>query len=129
VLPLRYGRVWLSLGLAALLLGVLVAMRPVGGALLFTLGDKVAHAAAFATFAVWFGGLVESRLMWRVALALLAYGVLIEVLQSLVPYRSADSQDLAADAVGILLGWLVSAAGLSHWGRQLEQWLAAPRRP
>jgi VanZ family protein len=129
MLPLRYGRYWLGLGVAALVLGVLVAMRPTGGTLLFTLGDKVAHAAAFATFAIWFGGLVESRVMWRVALALLAYGLLIELLQSLVPYRSADSRDLAADAVGILLGWLVSAAGLSQWGWQLEKWLAAPRRP
>jgi len=36
-------------------------------------------------------------------LGLLAYGAVIEVLQSLTPTRSAEWLDLLADAVGILL--------------------------
>ena len=36
---------------------------------------------------------------------LLAYGALIEVLQSFTPNRSADWRDLVADAVGLALGW------------------------
>lgn len=127
--PLRFGPLWLALGVAGLIAGLAVALRPSGGGVLFLLGDKVAHAAAFAGFAVWFGGLVEPRRMWQVALGLLAYGAAVEVFQSLTPYREADSRDLAADIGGILLGWSLCAAGLRHWCRQLEQWLVARPPP
>ena len=114
--PLRYARFWLALGITALAAGLLVALQPGGGMLLSAFGDKVNHAAAFVAFTLWFGGIVEPRNMWRVALALLAYGLAIEVVQGMTVYRKADSRDL-------------STAGLRHWCRQLEQWLAAHRSP
>jgi VanZ family protein len=127
MLPLRYGRLWLAVGLLALLAGVAVALQRQSGLPLFVLSDKLYHAAAFAAFTVWFGGLVELRRLWWVALGLLGYGALIEVAQSFVPYRQADGFDLAADAAGILLGCVLSAAGLRHWGRRVDAWLAGPR--
>ena len=36
---------------------------------------------------------------------ILAYGGLIEVLQSFTGYRFAEWNDLLADAMGLLLGW------------------------
>jgi VanZ family protein len=75
---------------------------------------------------VWFGGLVELRNLPWVAAGLLGYGVLIEFAQSFVPYRQADGFDVAADVAGILLGWVLSAAGLRHWGRRVDAWLAGP---
>ncbi len=126
---LRYARWWSGLGVLALAAGVGVALKPGGGMLLATLGDKLNHALAFAFFTVWFGGVVAPGRMWQVALLLLGYGIAIEGAQALTPYRQAEALDVAADAGGILLGWALSAAGLRHWCRQLEAWLVAPRSP
>ncbi len=68
--------------------------------------DKLMHVGAFA------GLSVLACLAWPgrlriVAVGLLAYGVLIEVLQSYFPPRTASLADVVADAVGIALGiWL-----------------------
>lgn len=40
-------------------------------------------------------------------LGLLAYGALIEILQSFTPNRTADWFDLFADSLGILAGWVL----------------------
>jgi VanZ family protein len=50
----------------------------------------------------WIPGLHERRIL----AGLLAYGGLIELLQGLTETRHADSQDLLANGVGIVLGWL-----------------------
>ena len=44
-------------------------------------------------------------LLLAVLVALLLYGALIEVLQSLTSYRFAEWGDLLADAIGLLPGW------------------------
>ena len=64
--------------------------------------DKANHALAFGVLAV-LGGIAYPGRLARLLVALLAYGALIEVLQSLTPDRSAEWLDLLADAVGLLL--------------------------
>jgi VanZ family protein len=67
--------------------------------------DKLNHFSAFATLTVLAGiGWLQPR---RAALALLAYGGLIELLQTQVPGRSAEWTDLAADGIGILIGLML----------------------
>jgi len=72
--------------------------------------DKTNHLLGFATLAALarFG---YPGPAWPRLLALVAYGALIEVLQSMTPDRSAEWVDLAADSIGILIGW--SAAWLA----------------
>lgn len=76
--------------------------------------DKLNHFSAFGTLTV-LGGLAWAGRRGRVAWALLAYGGLIELLQTQVPGRSAEWADLLADGIGILLGLamlrLLSRAG------------------
>ena len=72
--------------------------------------DKGRHLMAFGTLA-WvavqaFGG--QRRSVAAIALALLAYGVVIELVQSLIPGRFPSGMDVAADAVGIVLGLLAA---------------------
>ena len=73
--------------------------------------DKLEHALTFALLAgagcrVW----GDARC---VVVALLTYGVVIELLQSLTPYRSAEALDLLADALGLFVGvWLARR----RWG-------------
>ena len=75
--------------------------------------DKSNHLLAFAVLALLADRLVMA---WgrgaRVRLAawglVLAYGGLIELLQSQIPGRSAEWADLGADAMGVAVGVVVS---------------------
>jgi VanZ family protein len=129
MLPLRFAYWWLGAGLLALAVGLAVALTPQGPVVLpVNLNDKLAHAGAFLVFMVWFLGLVEFRRAWRVALALVLYGILIELLQSLTSTRQAEFGDVLADGAGVLLGWVLGAAGLRHWCSRVESWLVPPQR-
>ena len=62
------------------------------------------HAMTFAVLAMLGCSAYPERKV-QVLLGLLAYGVLIELLQSLTDYRMAEALDVVADGVGILVGW------------------------
>ena len=66
--------------------------------------DKSNHMLAFGVLTALGLKAFAQRLM-RVLLCMLAYGALIEILQSFTPNRSAEWGDLLADAVGIALGF------------------------
>lgn len=100
----RAGRV------ALLLLLVVIswlALRTGPGPEISTGTDKLDHMAAFAALAA------TAVLGWRrplaAALALVGYGVLIELLQSQIPGRTAEVADVLADAIGIGVGLAVFA--------------------
>lgn len=96
---------FLFVGLA--LLGIVVALLPGVGGGGFPHADKLMHATALFGFAVLLD-LATPRSFWRwKAPVLLSYGAFIELLQSFTTWRSASLADLAADAAGILLYWLL----------------------
>jgi VanZ family protein len=125
LLPLRYARAWLSAGLILLVLGLVSALSTVATPMPLTVNDKLIHLIGFIGFMVWFGGVFQARFVPLVALGLFAYGLLIELLQSFTVTRQAEGLDLAADTAGILLGWILSTAGLSRWCMKLESWFAS----
>lgn len=72
--------------------------------------DKANHSLAFASLAfsaVWALWQRPRQWIWLV-LALLAYGIGIEIAQSFLPPREADWHDVVADGVGIALGLLAA---------------------
>ena len=74
--------------------------------------DKLEHLAAFLFFALLFSLSFESKLF------LLAYPVVHELLQLLVPWRSFDPLDLATNFAGVAAGLLVLEAWKKlHAGR------------
>ena len=91
------------------------------------MNDKVAHAVAFTTLMAWFCGIFELRFAPRIAIALLCLGILIELLQQQLTYRSAELADGLADMGGILVGWALAASGLDRWTAVLESWVASDR--
>jgi VanZ family protein len=74
--------------------------------------DKLNHLSAFVVLSVFGERSFALRSGWRAAvpLALLAFGVFIELVQSQIPGRSADAADVLADALGIAAGLLIAAA-------------------
>jgi VanZ family protein len=69
--------------------------------------DKLEHAGAFAALMV-LGSLAWPRHLFRVAVGLLIYGGLTEVLQgTLTSTRSASAADWVADALGVGVGYLL----------------------
>ena len=88
-------------------LAVLVlALIPMGPNIPTTGWDKGNHLLAFSVMAVLGCWAYPGRTI-TVLVGLLAYGGLIEVLQSFTPYRFAEWGDLPADAMGLALGWVL----------------------
>jgi VanZ family protein len=86
-----------------------LAFSPAPPPQLTTGWDKSNHFAAFASLTV------NAMLVWRwaraaaIAAGLVGYGVLIELVQSQIPQRSGEADDVLADAVGIAIGLALSA--------------------
>lgn len=102
-LPQPGATIWRWLLALAMLVLLVLSLAPASANLPTTGWDKGNHALGFAVL-----GLL-GRWAWpgRTAIvltALLAYGGLIELLQSLTPDRVAEAADLLADWVGLLLG-------------------------
>ena len=89
--------------------------------------DKWAHVVIFAVLSLWFAGQYPVRSYWRIALGLLAFGVLIEICQRAMGYRSAEWLDVLSDLAGIAVGLLVAGVGVGGWSLRFEEWLAARR--
>jgi VanZ family protein len=90
----------------------------------FGRNDKLLHGATFLVLAVWFTGLYSKSAYWRVGLGLLFFGVLIEISQRMLSYRTADLLDVGADTAGIVLGLVIGAAGMGGWCLRVEAHLA-----
>jgi VanZ family protein len=101
-------RLWRG-SLAALMLAIcILAFDPNPPEALDTGWDKLNHGLAFAVLAPC-AALALQGLHWRwpaAALLALAFGAFIELVQSQIPGRSGEWQDLLADAAGIALGRL-----------------------
>jgi VanZ family protein len=111
-------RQWRTLLFVLMIVGVLFAVRPLTSRYapetVFMHSDKIAHLLYFAFLWVMArrAGFTSG---WPLALALLGYGVFIEVAQALTPtHRSASLSDVAADSVGIALAWWITRRGSSR---------------
>jgi VanZ family protein len=125
MLPLRYARRWQIAGILVLI-GVLVAeLSPALPDLQLSkvLTDKWLHGLTFAFLTVWFSGQYGRHSYWRLAFGMLAFAALIEVCQRMLTYRSAETMDLVADAVGVAAGLVIAWVGAGGWSLRFENWL------
>lgn len=120
--PLRYLWLWRSVGHALILLSLAAALLPAPrGIGSVVLGDKLLHAAAFAFLMLWYAQLYAGRRdRLRCAVSLIGFGCLIELLQGLLPYRSADGWDLVADVAGVAIGFVLARTRLGQLLSGLE---------
>ncbi len=135
MLELRYARFWRAASMVLLLLVLAATLMPaiwfwtdrVRLAAWIAGFDKWSHFIGFLVLSVWFGGLYRKRSYWRVAMGLLAFGILIEICQRAVGYRSAEWMDVVADALGIVVGLTIAYLGLGAWCQSFEAWLHGRR--
>lgn len=115
------GFAWLAVGIVL----ALAKLPPIPLDISYT--DKIEHAVAFALMMLYAGMLFPRDRRWA-ALGLLIYGIKVEMLQLLVPWRSAEWLDIAADAAGIGLGWCLLFTPIQHALGWLDRRLAVLSR-
>jgi VanZ family protein len=123
---LRYANFWLAGGIFLMAAVLYLTLTPGSGSSIAH-ADKAGHFIVFVALMFWFGGIFRLRSAPWAALALLAFGILIELLQSRLSYRSAEIADALSDCVGILVGWALAATGLGRWASVIESWLPEKR--
>ena len=129
MLSLRYSRRWQIAGIGLLAMVLAGALLPAdwfwseGPDSPFFISDKWVHGVTFAALALWFSGQYARRSYWRLIMGLVAFGLLIEMTQRMVSYRTAEWMDLLADLLGLAVGMVVALAGAGGWCLRFEEWL------
>lgn len=118
---LEYRYLWLFGGVSLVGMVLYLTLMPAVAAPTL-MNDKVSHGIAFMVLMTWFCGVFEMRFSPFVAIVLLCLGVLIELVQQQLTYRSAEFADGLADLTGIGAGWVLAAVGLQHWAVRIESW-------
>lgn len=122
--PFRWPRRWLRAWFAMMALTVVVCLLPMPEVpLRVEHGDKLEHFVGYALLAAYAAMLFEAARARRLAyVAVLALGVLVEGLQTLVPWRSGgDPADMLANALGVLIGMTVAVTPLRHGLQRFER--------
>ncbi len=123
---LRFHSWWLTVGWG-LVLGVVYSSltpNPVDVSPL-VLGDKLAHFGAYLVLMLWFAQLYARRRHRIIAGWLVLLGVVLEVVQGGLGYRTFDLADMLANALGVVAAWWLAATPLGHGLRRGEaRWLA-----
>jgi VanZ family protein len=132
MLALRHARRWQLASVFILFLVLAATLMPAvwfwddkdGAIRWFRHFDKWLHGMTFLALSLWFAGLYRKSSYWKVAVGLLAFGLIIEACQRMVSYRTADWLDVGADAAGIIAGLLIGLAGIGGWCLRVEEHFA-----
>ena len=117
---LKYRKIWLSLGVLAMMAVAILCLLPSSNLPKFSVSDKLVHFSAYFVLAAWFSGIVKRNNYIVFGLVLLAFSYLIELLQGLSKYRSFEWQDLLANGLGISVALLLGVWFLHTWCKKFE---------
>ncbi len=94
---------WYGIGFSMLAFVTVLSLMPVSDGV--DVNDKLIHLFVYACLSSWFSLIVKSgrSLIW-VSIGLIIFGLLIEFLQGLTEYRSAELADAIANSIGVLIG-------------------------
>jgi VanZ family protein len=118
--------VWLILGWLLVLFVIYLSLTPEPMQVPGEQGDKFGHMFAYAALMSWFANLYElpaRRLQF--AVGFVALGVALEFVQRWTGYRAFEVADMAADAVGVAVGWLLAPPRMPNYLRGAESIFAA----
>jgi len=125
MLPLRFPRIWLTLGLL-LVAGVVIGSLLPGNALPMILQrDKLVHAGSYLLLMVWFAGIYERKRHLMVAIVLAALGFALDAMQGGIATRTFDLRDVLANITGVAIGFVLSRILFAGWCQRVERLLLA----
>lgn len=112
---MKLERLWLAGGWVCIALILYFSLMPMPPEIDVEQGDKLGHFAAYGITTLWFAQLytAKSQRLW-LAFWMVTLGIALEFAQDATGYRSFDVADMAADAVGVLLGWLAAPPRLPN---------------
>jgi VanZ family protein len=121
MLPLRYPRLWLGLGWAAVVFAIVICLIPMSQLPQANVSDKTEHFVAYLLLSLWFAGIYPRARYWIIAIGLCVLGVLIEFAQGAMQLgRHADAMDVVANSSGIVAGLALCWIGLGGWAQWVE---------
>jgi len=106
---MRVRSAWRAIGWALVAVVIWQSLTPHPIAIPVEHGDKFEHVGAYVALMFWFAQLeTQSRARLRYAIGFVALGVALEFAQGLTDYRTFEFDDMAADAIGVLIAWISS---------------------
>ncbi len=104
--PLRLALIWQTVGWVLVAIVTILSLIPEPPSMPTIMSwDKSQHTAAYAALMYWFGMAFTRH--WRWPAFLLAWGLLMEVVQGLGGIRTMDPFDMVANLLGVLGGLLI----------------------
>ena len=113
---LRLVGLWRAIGIALILLVIYQSLNHDPIEVTVAEGNMAGHFIAYGTLMLWFSQMHEStrgRLLCAAAFALMGLG--LEFAQGMTDYRTFDLIDAAANACGVVLGWLLAPPRLPNF--------------
>jgi VanZ family protein len=110
--PLQLFPLWFALGVGLVALVIFLSLTPKPPHLVnFAMSDKVGHSLAYAVLMGWFGQLYRGKLPLALfALGFTLLGVSMEYLQWLGRVRDFEYDDMLADIIGVIVGWILTVS-------------------
>jgi VanZ family protein len=114
--PTRIAGYWKAAGWMLVLAIITLSLTPAPPHLNLEQGDKLGHFAAYGLVTLWFAQLYTAlrQRIW-LALGMVALGIALEYAQRATGYRSFEVADMAADAIGVAIGWLAAPPRLPNF--------------
>jgi len=100
-------RLWWMAGWLGVVITLIVSLMPPALDSSSGHADKIVHLLGYALLTFWWAQLI-TRQRWKLAAAVVLFGIAIEGLQGLTPARQPDLLDALANSGGVLLGWLAA---------------------
>lgn len=120
--PLKLAVVWYVIGVTMLLVVAVISLVPSPD---IGVSDKLSHLVTYFLLAGWFSLLAAKPIrLVRILIALIAYGMLIELLQGMTAYRYPEWGDVLANGIGVLVGILLYFTPLPRLLRIIDARLA-----
>ena len=115
---------WLAVGIGPIItISILCLMPPGDLPPPFPHFDKLVHWIFYLTISGWFGQLVIPQFRWNLFTLSLAMGVILEIIQWLLPFRSFELWDIAANTVGNLTGIAIFTGQRFRPLRQIDRFI------
>jgi len=129
---LRFNRIWKTVNFFIFLLVTIIMLAPptwlfsADISKSFFLNDKFLHMCVFLIMTIWLSGQYTFDSFKKIGFLLFLFGVVIEIIQFVLPYRNAELLDLLANLLGIFIAIVIVNLGYFGWLLKLEM-LIKPR--